>query len=191
MVLPGVINGCENWPIKKAEHQRIDAFELRCWKRLLRVPWTAQRSNRSILKVVNLEYSLKDWYWSWWNSSNLATDVKSQLIAKDPNNGKDWRQKEKGATKNEMVDGITDSMDMSLSKLQQTVKVREAWSATVHGVTKGQTGLNDWTTTTTHQETKRHTQRCHDSSEADHQRPKKGAVTQFMAISAPSTQQLA
>ena len=120
-----------------------------------------------------------------------SSDAKSQLIAKDPNNGKDWRQKEKGATKNEMVDGITDSMDMSLSKLQQTVKVREAWSATVHGVTKGQTGLNDWTTTTTHQQTKRHTQRCHDSSEADHQRPKKGAVTQFMAISAPSTQQLA
>ena len=102
MVLPVVMYGCESWTIKKAERWRIDAFELWCWRRLLRVPWTARRSNQSILKEMSPEYSLEDWCWSG-NSSTLGTDAKSWLIWKDPDAGKDWGQEEKGMTEDEMV----------------------------------------------------------------------------------------
>ena len=102
MVFPVVMYGCESWTIKKAECRRIDTFELWCWIRLLRVPWTARRSNQSILKEISPECSLKDWCWSW-NSNTLATWWKSWLIWIDLDPGKDWRQEEKGPTKDEMV----------------------------------------------------------------------------------------
>ena len=128
----------------KAEHQRIDAFELWCWRRLLRVPWTARRSNQSILKEISPGCSLEGLMAEapvLWPS-----DVKNWLTVKDSDAGKDLGQEEKGMTEDEMVEkGIIDSVDMSLSKLQEIVKDREAWRASVHGVTKSWTGLSDWT----------------------------------------------
>ena len=120
IVFPVVMHGCENWTIKKAECWRTDAFELWCWKRLLRVPWTARKSNQSILKPISPEYSLEGLMLEapvlWndaWSSSTLEPDVKSQLIGRDPNAGKDWRQENKGTTITRMwlLDGIPDSMD--------------------------------------------------------------------------------
>ena len=93
---------CESWTIKKAECWRIDAFELWYWRRLLRVPWTARRSNQSILGEISPEYSLKDWGWSW-NSNTLATSWDNWFIGKDPDAGKGWRQEKKGTTEDEMV----------------------------------------------------------------------------------------
>ena len=134
--------GCENWTIKNTKHQRIDAFELWCWRRLLRVPWTARRSNQLILKETNTEYSLE----------GLMLKLKLQYcghlmwrtdsLEKDPDAGKDWRQEEKGTTDYEMV-GWHHCLDMSLSKLCEVVKDREVWCAAVHGVTKSQTQLNN------------------------------------------------
>ena len=102
MVFPVVMYGCESWAVNKAEHQRIDAFELRCWKRLLRVPLTAKRSNQSILKEISPEYALEGFMLSW-NSNTWPSEVKNWLTGKDPEAGKDWRQEEKGMTENEMV----------------------------------------------------------------------------------------
>ena len=116
MVFPVVMYGCESWTIKKAESQRIDAFELWCWKRLLRVPWTARRSNQSILKEISPDETPILW----------PPEEKNRLIGKDPDAVKDWGKKEKGMTEDEMVGWHHRLSDMSLSKLWETVKDREA-----------------------------------------------------------------
>ena len=100
MVFPVVMYGCESWTVKKAESWRIDTFELWCWRRLLRVPWTARRSNQSILKEISPGISLEKWCWSW-SSSTLSFHAKCWLIGKDSDAGRDWGQEEKGTTENE------------------------------------------------------------------------------------------
>ena len=137
MVFPVVMFGCESWALKKAEHQRIDAFELWCWRRLLRVPWTARRSNQSILKEFSPGCHWKDWCWSW-NYNTLAT-CKELTNLKRPWCWERLKARRRGWQRMKWLNGITDSMGMSLSKLQEIVKNREAWRVSVHEVAECQT----------------------------------------------------